>query len=970
MSSLKDIMDVDVEPLESQAYRRKEAAAQEVARQSTTSAATISTPSSAGLIPADHGSKGKAPIHRRRSGRTSKSPGRSTSSRQGTGQRRSSMTSDTMDYSFNTAPSLPTSSSASPRQSSRGSEPASEMPVKYTPVTGRTFTRAEHLRRHQLSHQKPAYPCTFEDCERAFHRPDLLARHLSRHETQGEKAFRAGSPRSRASSTISDGQNLTSKAETPRGNLASTAAMSPSRMSVPRGSDSGEHTTRTHIADQGLDVLPQRDYQLPVTTSRDGATARGDREYRPSHSSFQLQLHSDSFSQPLDAFAGSNQFETYSPENSPYTRYPALEPLPLLRIPEENLLPSLLHTQENSPWCSSASDSTFSIHSDQWPRRRSESVGTLADWTSQSMPSQWLSSESNTVFQDLSGSHARTGMESYNTPYSSPRMSPPSLSPMYSFRDNQMESVGPSAPSTDCRTLAQVYPARISTSIPASFVGRSKGSVACELGPMVNTCSTAFIGVPLISLEDHLANYWDFFDPIFPIIHRRTFEKLTQKGTSNILLKAAMAAIGTQYSKQSDVRNKGTEMHEYCKKNLEVWCHWDIQIMQALLLTEMFKIFRARKPSIKYSCQFGALQRRLTHNAIQRQPEINNGQIDPCADWTTWVDEEARRRLMAGCFIFDVHRSIYLEQQRVLGSSADAMAAMMIMPSSDAQWNAPDASQWKALASASSPYMLPYTLSDEGICSSFMDGRHTFGQTLIICSFASQLPRRHGAEDTQCSDSLANSQLLSLSKTSSLANTYLAFHYTPVHDLLAVAGESWVFARKLTASSTFTAAQARIRSWVSSLAAAKATRHACRSLQFYLTKKQASLCDLSGQAHSSSCVSDYWSLYISALICWAFGYRHNTTTTTGEARPSTTGDDPLVARDGYAEALAYTDALLCLSEQSLLTSKDVYLGCTAPILSAVKAILEEDGVGDQTALLVDAIGVLGRILGPNHGKWF
>lgn len=37
-----------------------------------------------------------------------------------------------------------------------------------------------HHRRHQLSHQKPAYPCTFEDCERAFHRPDLLARHLHR----------------------------------------------------------------------------------------------------------------------------------------------------------------------------------------------------------------------------------------------------------------------------------------------------------------------------------------------------------------------------------------------------------------------------------------------------------------------------------------------------------------------------------------------------------------------------------------------------------------------------------------------------------------------------------------------------------------------------------------------------------------------------------------------------------------------
>ncbi|KAH7306106.1 hypothetical protein BKA65DRAFT_415443, partial [Rhexocercosporidium sp. MPI-PUGE-AT-0058] len=97
-----------------------------------------------------------------------------------------------------------------------------DIPLTYAPVTRRisrakkgrplhccdicrpkkTFTRAEHLRRHQLSHQLPAYPCTIGVCTRAFHRPDLLASHLYRHETQGEKPFRSGNPRgSRACST-------------------------------------------------------------------------------------------------------------------------------------------------------------------------------------------------------------------------------------------------------------------------------------------------------------------------------------------------------------------------------------------------------------------------------------------------------------------------------------------------------------------------------------------------------------------------------------------------------------------------------------------------------------------------------------------------------------------------------------------------------------------------------------------------
>jgi hypothetical protein len=42
------------------------------------------------------------------------------------------------------------------------------------------LSQADMYRRHQLSHQQAKYPCTFEDCEKAFHRPDLLARHMNR----------------------------------------------------------------------------------------------------------------------------------------------------------------------------------------------------------------------------------------------------------------------------------------------------------------------------------------------------------------------------------------------------------------------------------------------------------------------------------------------------------------------------------------------------------------------------------------------------------------------------------------------------------------------------------------------------------------------------------------------------------------------------------------------------------------------
>ncbi|CAK7246143.1 MAG: hypothetical protein STHCBS139747_007765 [Sporothrix thermara] len=52
--------------------------------------------------------------------------------------------------------------------------------VHYCDVCKKTYTRAEHLRRHQLAHSAPLYYCQFPGCGRAFHRPDLLARHQAK----------------------------------------------------------------------------------------------------------------------------------------------------------------------------------------------------------------------------------------------------------------------------------------------------------------------------------------------------------------------------------------------------------------------------------------------------------------------------------------------------------------------------------------------------------------------------------------------------------------------------------------------------------------------------------------------------------------------------------------------------------------------------------------------------------------------
>src|SRR3954468_7054414 len=63
-----------------------------------------------------------------------------------------------------------------------------------------------------------------------------------------------------------------------------------------------------------------------------------------------------------DSYRGSaSSFSTlYSDGSTPFTGYGAQHALPLLRIPEDPLMPGLSYTQDNSPWCSSASESTYS----------------------------------------------------------------------------------------------------------------------------------------------------------------------------------------------------------------------------------------------------------------------------------------------------------------------------------------------------------------------------------------------------------------------------------------------------------------------------------------------------------------------------------------------------------------------------------------------------------------------------------
>ncbi|KAF7946673.1 hypothetical protein EAE96_009664 [Botrytis aclada] len=631
MSSLKDIMDVDVEPLESQAYRRKEAAQQQASRPSI-------DPSSQSPSPQLDDTKGKLSMNHRRSNRVSKSSTQPTISRPNSSRRRSSGAGEAMDFSaYQGGGSNQRSISGSPSQtSSRGAmEPMADIvPIKYTPVTGRisrakkgipvhtcddcrkTFTRAEHLRRHKLSHGKPAYPCTFEECERTFHRPDLLARHLNRHETQGEKAYKSSDPRSRASSSASESAPV--KLEpTPHGISMGLGQMSPENSITPITSAGTDHSAlaptfntmtgnfRSVDFSSGsshrgsVSQAQLTDVEVYTTTSPGSDPSRTYAEMTPH---FNVRPMPE-FSEQDPYRATNSSFQgLYNEEVSSFHPYSPPHALPLLRIPEEPYMPGLSYTHDNSPWCSSASDSTYSESSRTGRiahRGRSGSLVTASEWPVPAPNAQWSHGMSNTA-QELRSPPYETMMESYDAPYTPPRLSPPSRQlldvPAYNLGGYYMESVA--------------SPSRLSNSRLAVLDRRSKelvGSQQLDTLTNIETIISSPSQSATSNLDTYLSLYWNSFDKQFPIIHRGTYIK-----NQNLALTFAMAAIGTQYHTNPEARNHGVEFNAYCTNIIPMALEWSIQIMQTILLTEIFTRFRGLKTTVRLSRQFEELYNRVS----------------------------------------------------------------------------------------------------------------------------------------------------------------------------------------------------------------------------------------------------------------------------------------------------------------------------------------------------------------------
>lgn len=804
------------------------------------------------------------------------------------------------------------------------------VPTKLTPITGRvsrakkglavhtcelcrppkTFTRAEHLRRHQLSHQPPGLPCQVPGCDKVFHRKDLLERHQQRHDQEERLAGSRSTSRphgsaSPARSSLDD--------RTPRAPVSAAQPFgSPPLGSRPTSAPGGPGRSLGHgnWSVSGSSSPPMRHVQ-------------------------ERFVHKSTTPECLiDSMPMTEATAVFKPDS--------LMEMPELCGPQVGSEASLVSWPADHGVVRSSPSSNYSTpppssdasHLDQ-PAVRSST----AAWAE---PSRMMMDHGS--YQQLTSmGYSSSPPQSYST---SSYGGDGAGMAFPGFDDNLY---GSPVPGAMARSLSpQVAVGQCSETLvtaPAALPGdRMHHGVSCGLAPETTfgLLSAEGLMAPLSddavrSMPTYLDVYWQKVHPMYPIIHRATLEEASDDQAD--VLRCAMAAVATQFLGHRDDRIKGSELHGYAWRMSENMVgmmpnatSWPLPIKQAVLLCEYYARFRGRsKEAYRPSARFNKLRQMVASS----QPVC-----EPKRPWRSWVLEESRRRLLAACFLLSVHGNWYYEQPLTADLGLDKFSPMMLPISLSAKstraWEAASARDWAVMEPASRGGQTVGELLQQPLTASDMEAMPPFDAAILQAAHALQLPRRRRHDEVEeTEDPLGDSRTMTrLFPRSAVAYVYLALHHTPLHCLLSVSGDSWVFNMKVPRPSCFRDHQQRLDRWRTSNIAAAATLFAARALKLFLGLDDAAT------GGPLSDISDLWGVYVCALICWAAGGGNESSGRTGSRASATRW------------ILAVAEA-----EVQALSGGEGSRG----VIGLARDLLERDCLGRRSILLADAVGVLRKL---------
>ncbi|KAF2714237.1 hypothetical protein K504DRAFT_488443 [Pleomassaria siparia CBS 279.74] len=252
--------------------------------------------------------------------------------------------------------SEPQGSSRKRRRSRKGLDKKFECPHE---GCGKSYSRAEHLYRHQLNHNpKQIYYCDFPECHRSFVRQDLCARHKERHTARGSQLLRKDAFMHNLNPIVNAAMTPKNGSANKLGNMKNSPTMqqSPS-LQYPASAVTKSPTTGTHISPPNLHS-PASTIGRPDSVNR----AASDESYRgatdANKPAYDLQSQGPgNFAPPPRPSTFSGSFGTTRPplHNSPHMSNGSFTPRPELRAQTSNLPTS--YGSSASPYNSAATPS-------------------------------------------------------------------------------------------------------------------------------------------------------------------------------------------------------------------------------------------------------------------------------------------------------------------------------------------------------------------------------------------------------------------------------------------------------------------------------------------------------------------------------------------------------------------------------------------------------------------------------------
>ncbi|KHN96361.1 uncharacterized protein MAM_05650 [Metarhizium album ARSEF 1941] len=481
------------------------------------------------------------------------------------------------------------------------------------------------------------------------------------------------------------------------------------------------------------------------------------------------------------------------------------------------------------------------------------------------------------------------------------------------------------------------------------------------------------------ALPNYIDIFWDKVYPLYPIIHKSTVEDGAGAVPEHVdVLRCAMAALATQFLGHREHRINGSQLHSYAwhkSKTFTESATWSLPAMQTVLLCEYYARFRGRhKDDYQPSSRFLTLCQTVSGYCSGTIPQPSGGNTER---WNAWVYIESCRRLLAACFLLSVHGMCYHEQpySTVLGldSLASSKLHITLSGSTTSLWEARNAEAWAAIDTST---MMLTTIGDlmENPNLATTEATPAFDVSLVIAAHALLLPTRQSRQEVGLTRDVSgfNSNDLPMSKSFNRrpgANAYLALHYTPLHVLLAVSGDSWVFNKKIPDASLFAEYKQKLGRWRDSGTSAIATVFAARAVRDFLDlsdklgRNPAKASSASHGVTACTDISDYWGLYVCTLICWAFGHVGKRTTPT-TATATTTGKR-LPARTRAINWIRTVAELEPGQLQALPRRED-----SQAIVGFVRDVLEKDCLGGRNILFADSVGVLRKLEEVDNWSWF